>query len=344
MSQADVLVITALKEEYAAARDAGLRGFADNPGIAAWEDRDRKTPAPYIVGNYFAASGACMSVALARPTRMGGAAAGALASILVERLKPRCLAMCGVCAGDPTIVTLGDVVVAELAYAYDEGKRTEEGFEGDYRQIPLPDAWVRSAQDLSPADLPSYSKASENEAKLWLLECLHAKEDPRTHPARSRYFPGSTWSECISSLEKGGFLARHGAKLSLTQKGRLFVQQALYDDVNGPGQLPFEVVVGPMASGSAVIKDGRAWKQLKRCGVRTVVGLEMEAAMIATTAHRLGVANWVVTKGVMEYADLRKDDRYKGFAARASAEVLFKLLTLHIILAESAHAINAQTR
>lgn len=48
-----------------------------------------------------------------------------------------------------------------------------------------------------------------------------------------------------------------------------------------------------------------------------VVGLEMEAAMTATTAHRLGVANWAAAKGVMEYADLRKDDRYKGFAARS---------------------------
>jgi nucleoside phosphorylase len=344
MSQADVLVITALKEEYEAARDAGLRGFADNPGIAAWEDRDRETAAPYIIGNYFVASGACMSVALARPTRMGGTAAGTLASILVERLKPRCLAMCGVCAGDPAVVTLGDVIVAELAYTYDEGKRTEEGFESDNRQIPLPDTWVRSAQDLSPADLPSYSKASEDEAKLWLLERLHARQDPRTHPARSRYFPRNTWSECIPSLEKGGFLIRHGVKLSLTQKGRLFVQQALYDDVNGPGQLPFGVVVGPMASGSAVIKDGRAWKQLKKRGVRTVVGLEMEAAMIATTAHRLGVANWAVAKGVMEYADLRKDDRYKRFAARASAEVLFKLLNLHLIPAESPHAIKARIR
>jgi nucleoside phosphorylase len=252
--------------------------------------------------------------------------------------------MCGVCAGNPAYVALGDVVVAELAYAYDEGKRTEEDFEGDHRQVPMPDSWVRSAQDLSPADLPSYSKASENEAKLWLLERLNANENPRMHPARSRYFSRSTWSECIPSLEKDGFVARHGDDLSLTRKGRLFVQQALYDDVNGPEQLPFEVVVGPIASGSAVIKDGRTWKQLKQWGVRTVLGLEMEAAMIATTAHRLGVANWIVAKGVMEYADLRKDDRYKGFAARASAEVLYKLLTLCLVPAKPSHAFNAKIR
>ena len=339
LSQVDVLIITALKEEYEAARDAGLSGYADNPGIAAWEDRDSDTPPPYIIGNYVVATGSYMTVALARPTRMGATSTGSLASSLVERLKPRCLAMCGVCAGNPANVVLGDVIVAELAYTYDEGKRTEADFEGDHRQIPLSDVWLRSAQDLSPTDLPSYGETSEDEAKIWLLERLNAKEDPRAHPARARYFPRNTWSEYIRSLEKDGLVARRGAKLSLTQKGRLFVQQILYDDIHGPQQLPFKVVAGPIASGNVVVKDGRTWNQLRQWGVRTVVGLEMEAAMIASTAHRLGVANWVVAKGVMDYADPRKDDRYKRFAARASAEVLFKLLTLQVVTAKSPHAL-----
>jgi nucleoside phosphorylase len=341
MGQVDVLIVTALKEEYEAARDAGLRGYADNSGIKAWGDRDPKTPMPYIIGNYVAAGGAYMSVALARPTRMGSTATSSLASSLVERLKPRCLAMCGVCAGNPADVALGDVIVAELAYAYDEGKRTEKGFQGDHRQIPLSEIWVRSAQDLSPTDLPSYGEASENEARIWLLARMYAKEDPRAHPARARYFPRNTWKEYILSLEKDGFLVRRGTKLSLTEKGRSFVHWALYDDVHGPEKLPFNVVVGPIASGNVVVKDGRTWEQLKQQGVRTVVGLEMEAAMIASTAHWLNIANWVVVKGVMDFADPRKDDRYKQFAARASAEVLFKLLALHIISVKSPHTLSA---
>ena len=337
MSQVDVLIVTALKEEYEAAREAGLRGYAGNPGVAAWEDRGLETP-PYLIGNYVIAGGASMSVALARSVRMGSIATSPVVSSLVERLKPRCLAMCGVCAGNPAAVALGDVIVAELAYAYDEGKRARQAFEGDHRQVPLPDSWVRSAQDLSPADLPSYGEASEDEAKIWLLERLNYEENPRAHPARARYFPRNTWREYLDALEKDGFLARYGAELSLTEKGRLFVQRVLYDDVQGPEQLPFEVVVGPIASGNVVVKDGLTWEQLKQWGVRSVVGLEMEAAMIASTAYRLNVANWVVAKGVMDYADPRKDDRYKSFAARASAEVLFKLLALRVISTESLHA------
>ncbi|MEU5736693.1 TIR domain-containing protein [Streptomyces tendae] len=48
----------------------------------------------------------------------------------------------------------------------------------------------------------------------------------------------------------------------------------------------------------------------------------MESAVIAQVAHRLGLSDWVVAKGVMDHADPRKDDRYKRFAARSSADAM----------------------
>jgi nucleoside phosphorylase len=116
----EVLIVTALKKEYEAARAVCLAGYAGNPGVASWDERDRETPTPYLLGEYVLADGRRFSVALARPTRMGGTATGPVVASLVERLKPNCLAMCGVCAGNPKDVALGDVVVAEMAYAYDE--------------------------------------------------------------------------------------------------------------------------------------------------------------------------------------------------------------------------------
>ncbi len=71
---------------------------------------------------------------------------------------------------------------------------------------------------------------------------------------------------------------------------------------------------------------GEAWARLSAMGVRTVTGLDMEAATIATVAETQGVPDWLVVKGVMDHADPAKDDRYKRFAARASAEVLYALL------------------
>ena len=118
MSGIDVLIITALQEEHDAARDAALAAGRVGVGIAAWEDRGAGTPTPYLLGGYTAGG---LTVALARPTRMGGTATSPTASRLATELKPRCLAMCGVCAGNPGDVALGDVIVAEMTYAYDEG-------------------------------------------------------------------------------------------------------------------------------------------------------------------------------------------------------------------------------
>ena len=66
---------------------------------------------------------------------MGGTAIGPVVSSLVDHLKPKCLAMSGVCAGNPADVALGNMV-PELAYAYDEGKRTQLAFEASIGKSP----------------------------------------------------------------------------------------------------------------------------------------------------------------------------------------------------------------
>jgi nucleoside phosphorylase len=133
MTHVDVLIVTALKSEYVAARDVGTVGTANNVGISSWDEKDLDTPAPYLLGNYRRPGGGDLLIALARPTRMGADSTAPVVSSLVERLKPTCLAMCGVCAGNPADVALGDVIVAEMAYTYDEGKRTSDSFQGDHR-------------------------------------------------------------------------------------------------------------------------------------------------------------------------------------------------------------------
>jgi hypothetical protein len=111
----------------------------------------------------------------------------------------------------------------------------------------------------------------------------------------------------------------------LTGDGSDFVQRRLYDDVEGPQRLPFRVLTAPMASGSAVIADSDVWSRLKAMGMRKITAVEMEAATIATVAYEQRLP-WLVVKGVMDHADTKKDDRYKQFAARASAQVMFALL------------------
>lgn len=321
MSPVDVLIIAALKDEFEAARTA-----ANGVGDGRWRERNGDGPTPYLTGELRTAAGNRITVALARPTGMGGRRTGPLATTLTDRLQPTCLAMCGVCAGNPDSTAPGDVIVASAAYEYDEGKLSGGRLHGAHEQYPLNDRWLRAAQDFDPTGLPSHGVATEEESAIWFLERLHTSQDPREHPARSRYFPKGTWSERLGRWEADGLIVRQDGGWALTGAGTAKIEWILADDVDGPGRLPFAVEAGPIASGSAVVEDPKIWARLKAMGVRKIRGLEMEAATIATVAHEREVPHWLVAKGVMDNANFDKDDRFKAFAARASAEVLFALL------------------
>lgn len=326
MDRADVLVVAALPEEFDAAKAAGLAINPAGPGVLRWEERDLDGVPPFLWGEYRVDGTVRFTLALARPTQMGGRATGPFAALLVDRLRPASLAMCGVCAGNPTGTALGDVVVGEPVYEWDEGKQSASGFEGDHRQFRLDPRWLRAAQDFDPSRLASYGDASEDEALLWFLEQLHRGQQPRSHPARDAYCPSGTWQGRLARLEERGLIRREPTgEAALTSDGSGLIQRRLYDDVDGPRQLPFRVLTGPMASGSAVIADPDVWGRLREMGMRKITAVEMEAATIATVAHDRGLA-WLVAKGVMDHADTRKDDRYKQFAARTSAQVMFALL------------------
>nr|WP_221381702.1 hypothetical protein [Actinoplanes polyasparticus] len=308
----DVVVVTALREEFEAARAAVP---------AHWQARDTAT-APYLAGRYGG-----LTLALARTTAMGARSTGPVAAALVLALKPRCLAMSGVCAGHPDRTAPGDVVVADPAYEYDEGKLSGARFRGDHRQYPQDTRWLRAAQEFDPSALPAHDAATEQDAAGWLLERLHRGQDARTHPARSRYFPRGTWNTRLSGMEREGLIAWRDGSWTLTGAGSARIERLLADDVDGPVTLPFAVQAGPMASGSAVIEDPQIWDELQDQGGRKILALDMEAATIATVAHDNRVPHWLVAKGVMDGARPGKDDRFKEFAARASAEVLYALLS-----------------
>ena len=308
----DVLLITALPEEY----DAVKRVL----GPSEWEDHGIGGSEPFA-----SAKRGRLSVALARPTTMGGRSTAPIATALTDRLRPACLAMTGVCAGRPGITAPGDVVVASPAYQWDEGKYVGDTFRPDCHQFPLDSRWVRAVQDFRASGLPSHGDATDDEARVWYLERLLKGQDPRTHPARPRYFPRTSWQARLAQWESEDLIAWRDSALALTAAGRTFIERALYIDVDGPDRLPFVVMPGPMASGGAVMADPDTWSRLE-VSKRRILALDMEAATIATVAHERQVPHWLVAKGVMDHADLDKDDRFKTFAARASAEVLLALV------------------
>lgn len=322
----DVLLITALAEEFVEARAVFCAQTGSTDGVMEWLPRKTHLNDDYLVGSFFVGGEACFRIALAKPSRMGSVSTSPVATNLTNYLRPKCLVMCGVCAGNPGDLELGDVIVSELAYQYDEGKREKEEFLSDIRQATISKEWLAAAQSLNPRDLPSFGHPNDGERKLWLMHKLYQGLDPRVLPARKRYFAEGEWSSSLVDLENSGQLTIEGTSIKLTEVGRSAVERSLVMDIDPPKNLPIEVKVGPIASGNVVVKDGVTWDMLKRAGVRTVLGLEMEAATIGEVAKQCGVGEWIVIKGVMDHADPKKADRFKPFAARASAEALRNFL------------------
>ena len=105
----DVLILTAHQDEL------GALG-------SDWEPKEDSAGFPCYVREFQRHGARPLKVAAASAHEIGASAAGNAATRLVGDLKPYCLAMCGVCAGDKRKVFLGDVIVADRVFFYDHGK------------------------------------------------------------------------------------------------------------------------------------------------------------------------------------------------------------------------------
>lgn len=69
--------------------------------------------------------------------RMGLVDAAIGAARCIEKYKPRLICMSGVCAGFDGRAVLGQLLVADMAYEYQSGKWTNDGFSQEPYQVPL---------------------------------------------------------------------------------------------------------------------------------------------------------------------------------------------------------------
>jgi hypothetical protein len=95
-----------------------------------------------------------------------------------------------------------------------------------------------------------------------------------------------------------------------------------------PESLPappgFKIHIAPIATGAEVTEDEGIFPRLA-ASMRQVLGVEMEASALGALAEAHNVPI-LVAKGVSDFGDRFKDDRYRHFAARAAAECLIEVL------------------
>lgn len=68
--------------------------------------------------------------------RMGLVDAATTAARCIEKFKPKVVAMSGVCAGFAGRAELGQLLISDLAYEYQSGKWTDDGFSQEPYQVP----------------------------------------------------------------------------------------------------------------------------------------------------------------------------------------------------------------
>jgi tetratricopeptide (TPR) repeat protein/nucleoside phosphorylase len=333
MRQSHVVILTAITLEYQEAlkvEDGAWEG-------SRWEEEKGPNELPVAFRNFRGKGGKPLRVVVAQAGDMGGVAAANALLPLVEAYRPRCVAMTGVCAGHPRKTNLGDVIAPERLFFHDTGKREPDGTKQDLKTYNLPDAWKVALEHFD------FKTRFQNQEwwkmrpipyewqENWVLAMLHrGVANPASHPDCEASCP--QWEKVIELLWKSGDV-EHGT-LTLTEKGRKRIGAVLIKhrnqlpDLSPTGtMLPFKVHVAPMGSGNQVVEDEAIWDLISE-SMRKTLGLEMEAAAIGAVAHAQSDEHLkaLVMKGVMDFANQGRDDHFKQFAARASAECLLAFL------------------
>jgi uncharacterized protein YjbI with pentapeptide repeats/nucleoside phosphorylase len=348
-SEIDVLIVTGLKLELDAVLEIG-EGSCDGWQLARDEGGFR-----YHHRSFARASGgAPLTVAAAWSGQMGESAAAVRATELIAHTNPRCLAMCGICAGAPGEVALGDVIVADRVYSYDHGKlvagsgkggQRDEELTRDIETYNLGKAWAMEAAFVAAdpvlrAALAAARPPSRKSQERWLLHRVWSHQftrarPPAKHPELLRSCP--RYSELIPLLRDKGLLQKTPGVLKLTRKGQSLVKDEQLQHPHGlPDDRPLSVHIGPIATGKTVREDPELFSRLKK-HVRKTIGAEMEASAIGYVAEHLGRRS-IIVKAVSDYADGDKDDAFQAFAAHASAAFLLAFLDTHLPPREDAAA------
>lgn len=331
--RADVVILTAIRQEFDAVLDVEA-GAA--PG-SAWELGVGPTGLPVAHSLFMSEGGAPLRVTAAVSPEMGATAAVNTLLPLVDGLQPRCVAMCGVCAGRRGKTHLGDVVAAERLFYSDTGKQRQGEVQHDLTTYKLRDDWKTLLEGLDA--VAQFRDAKWFQRRPLTTEwrehrALVALRDGVAEPWTA-VEPGlgpEAWQRILKSLRERGLLA--GSGRALTERGRqvaedlLFEHQGALPDLSATGVFqPFRLHVAPMGSGSRVIEDESIWNVVSRT-MRKTLAVEMESAVLGELAHRQRHRGFdaVVMKGVMDFADQGRDDQFKEFAARASAECLLWFL------------------
>jgi len=211
----------------------------------------------FVRDGYFEVEQRKITICATFAPRMGMISTALQSATLIALLRPRLIAMCGICAGVKGKVNFGDVLLADPAWDFQSGKRIRDKENSQFSIAP---------------------------------DQLHPSENVRAHVQQ--------------------ICGDHEALTKIAS-----------NYPNAP-VVP-KIVIGPVASGSAVLADGEVVNEIKTQH-RGLVGVEMEIYGMYAAAYRASKPQPqpFALKAVCDFADSGKDDDYQQYAAYTSANVL----------------------
>lgn len=81
--------------------------------------------------------------------KMGLVNAAAVSAVAIDRYRPNLVAMSGICGGFESRAALGQLLISEMAYEYQSGKWTDDGFSQEPYQVPTEHVLLTSLRKLS---------------------------------------------------------------------------------------------------------------------------------------------------------------------------------------------------
>ena len=226
-----------------------------------------KSPRPlddvtFVHDGWVQVEGHRVTICATAAPRMGMVATALRSASLIAQLRPRMIAMTGICAGVRGKVSMGDVLFADPAWDFQSGKRTKDKQNTQF--------------SMRPHQLPAHARIRAH---------IEQVRDDRA---------------ALASLAA---------------------------EFNGEPPGISHLVIGPVASGSAVLADGEVIKEIREQH-QELVGVEMEIYGLYAAAHAASSPQpyCFALKGVCDFADPEKEAGQQRYAAFASARVLQMLI------------------
>jgi serine/threonine protein kinase/nucleoside phosphorylase len=209
----DFVIVTALKVE----RDAVLRLLSEIERVQ--NDRDLHT---YYLSRLDTPGGGAYTIVLTMLLEPGNYSAAVSTTRIVERWQPRFVLLVGIAGGVAGRVNLGDVVVADFCYAYEQTKRRPGGDELRGQQLPT--------------DKFLYARALAYEDGAWQDTIGVAPPSTPSEPApRVHFGPIASGEKVIADLETLPQLMRQVPQLLATEMEGTGVAKALSQHTPAPG-------------------------------------------------------------------------------------------------------------